>query len=32
VRECSPAREDEVIFMQQVTEIYGRENRWGALT
>jgi hypothetical protein len=28
VREFSPAREEEVIVMQQVTEIYGRENGW----
>ncbi len=24
-----PVREAEVIFMQQVTENYGRENGWG---
>jgi hypothetical protein len=24
-----PAREEEVIVMQQVKEIYGRENGWG---
>jgi len=29
VREFSPNREEEVIVMQQVTEIYGRENGWG---
>ena len=29
VREFSPAREEKVIVMQQVTEIYGRENGWG---
>jgi len=28
VREFSPAREEKVIVMQQVTEIYGRENGW----
>ncbi len=28
MREFSPAREEEVIVMQQVTEIYGRENGW----
>ncbi len=28
VREFSPSREEEVIVMQQVTEIYGRENGW----
>ncbi len=26
MREFSPAREEEVIVMQQVTDIYGREN------
>ncbi len=29
VREFSPAREEEVIVMRQVTEIYGRENGLG---
>ncbi len=29
VREFSPAREEEIIVMQQVTDIYGRENGWG---
>jgi len=28
VRGFSPAREEEVIVMQQVTDIYGRENGW----
>ncbi len=28
VREFSPAREEKVIAMQQVTDIYGRENGW----
>ena len=28
MREFSPAREEEVTVMQQVTEIYGRENGW----
>jgi len=28
VRKFSPAREEEVIVMQQVMEIYGRENGW----
>ena len=27
-----PAREAEVIIIQHVTEIYGRENGWGTLT
>ncbi len=27
-----PVREADVIFMQQVTEIYGGEGGWGALT
>ena len=29
MREFSPAREEKVPVMQQVTEIYGRENGWG---
>ncbi len=32
MREFSPAREEEVIVIQQVTDIYGRENRWDALS
>ncbi len=32
VREFNPGREEKVIVMLQVTEIYGRENGWGALT
>jgi len=32
VREFSPGREEEVIVIQQVTEIYGRENGWGCST
>jgi len=31
VTEFSPAREEEVIVMQQVTEIYGRQNGWSIL-
>ena len=27
-----PARESEVTFMQQVMEIFGREDGWSALT
>jgi hypothetical protein len=29
VREFSPAREEEALVMQQITDIYGRENGWG---
>jgi hypothetical protein len=28
VREFSPARQEEVIVIQQVKDIYGRENGW----
>jgi len=31
VTEFSPAREEEVIVMQQVTEIYGGEGGWDSL-
>ncbi len=32
MREFSPDREEEVIVMQLVKEIYGRENGWGDST